>query len=139
MHILLLVAHGSRRAASNEEVRELAARLESISWDRFDKVIPAFLELAEPEIPEGIDACVAAGATEVTVLPYFLSAGRHVAHDIPEELEKAQMKHPNLPIRVANYIGQNAEMPMLLLQAALGDTTELQPTAASSEVSKDAA
>jgi sirohydrochlorin ferrochelatase len=139
MHILLLVAHGSRRAASNEEVRELAARLESISWDRFDKVIPAFLELAEPEIPEGIDACVEAGATEVTVLPYFLSAGRHVAHDIPEELEKAQAKHPNLPIRVASYIGQNAEMPMLLLQAALGDTTELKTAGDATEASKDAA
>jgi sirohydrochlorin ferrochelatase len=139
MHILLLVAHGSRRAASNEEVRELAARLESISWDRFDKVIPAFLELAEPEIPEGIDACVAAGATQVTVLPYFLSAGRHVAHDIPEELEKAQANHPQLPIRVANYIGQNQEMPMLLLQAALGDTTELKTSNAADAVSKDAA
>jgi len=139
MHILLLVAHGSRRAASNEEVRELAARLESIAWDRFDKVIPAFLELAEPEIPEGIDACVAAGATQVTVLPYLLSAGRHVAHDIPEELGKAQVKHPNLPIRVASYIGQNAEMPMLLLQAALGDTTELKTAGDSTEASKDAA
>jgi sirohydrochlorin ferrochelatase len=139
MHILLLVAHGSRRAASNEEVRELATRLESIAWDRFDKVIPAFLELAEPEIPEGIDACVAAGATRITVLPYFLSAGRHVAHDIPEELEKARTKHPDLPIHVANYIGQNTDMPMLLLQAALGETTELKTTKSSAEVSKDAA
>ncbi len=28
MHALLLIAHGSRREASNQEVRELAAELE---------------------------------------------------------------------------------------------------------------
>ena len=52
MHALLLIAHGSRREASNQEVRELAARLERIAGDRFGRVIPAFLELAEPDIPD---------------------------------------------------------------------------------------
>jgi len=33
MHALLLIAHGSRREASNQEVRELAARLEqAATW-----------------------------------------------------------------------------------------------------------
>ncbi len=122
MHALLLIAHGSRRAASNDEVRKLATRLESVSKEHFDRVIPAFLELADPDIPAGVDACVTAGATEITVLPYFLSAGRHVAQDIPEELEKAQAKHPKLPIHIANHIGQHEDMPMLLLQAALNGT-----------------
>lgn len=35
MHATLLIAHGSRREASNEEVRELAAKLGQISADRF--------------------------------------------------------------------------------------------------------
>ena len=47
-----------------------------------------FLELAEPSIPDGIQRCIDAGATEVVVVPYFLSAGRHVSEDIPAEVEK---------------------------------------------------
>ncbi len=91
MHALLLIAHGSRREASNQEVRELAARLEQIAGDRFDGMMPAFLELAEPDIPTGVGLCVESGATTVTAVPYFLSAGRHVSSDIHAELEKARV------------------------------------------------
>lgn len=41
---LLLVAHGSRRAESNDEIRALAARLRSIATEQFNSVTCAFLE-----------------------------------------------------------------------------------------------
>jgi sirohydrochlorin ferrochelatase len=119
MHALLLIAHGSRREASNQEVRELAARLERIAGDRFDRVIPAFLELAEPDIPTGVDLCVASGATTVTAVPYFLSAGRHVVSDIPAELGKALRKHPAVTIHQSDYLGKHESVPELLLALAL--------------------
>ena len=119
MHALLLIAHGSRREASNQEVRELAARLEQIASDRFDHVIPAFLELAEPDIPTGVDRCVEHGATTVTAVPYFLSAGRHVAEDIPAELEKAKHRHEAVRICQSDYLGKHASVPDLLLALAL--------------------
>lgn len=118
MHALLLIAHGSRRAASNDEVRELAARLQELAWERFERVIPAFLELAEPDIPTGVDLCRKAGATSITALPYFLSAGRHVARDIPEELGKAALEHPDLRIHLTDHLGRHEAMPSLILQAA---------------------
>ena len=120
MHILLLIAHGSRREASNEEVREVAKKLEAISNNRFDQVIPAFLELAEPSILAGVDLCCQAGASNVTVVPYFLSAGRHVAEDIPADLEKAAEQHPELGIHLRQHIGGHEEMPALLLKSSLG-------------------
>ena len=83
MKSLILVAHGSRRAASNDEIRELTERLARQADGAFGRVSCAFLELAEPSIPDGIEQAVRAGAREVIVLPYFLSAGRHVAEDIP--------------------------------------------------------
>ena len=119
MHALLLIAHGSRREASNQEVRELAVRLEHIACDRFDCVIPAFLELAEPDIPTGIDRCVQSGATTVTAVPYFLSAGRHVAEDIPAELEKARHQHQALKVHLSDYLGKDPSVPDLLLALAL--------------------
>ena len=119
MHALLLIAHGSRREASNQEVRELAARLEQIAGDHFDRVIPAFLELAEPDITSGVDLCVESGATTVTAVPYFLSAGRHVASDIPAELEKARLKHRAATLRLSDYLGKHPSLPDLLLALAL--------------------
>ena len=119
MHALLLIAHGSRREASNTEVRELATRLEQISGNRFDFVIPAFLELAEPDIPTGVSLCAQAGATDVTAIPYFLSAGRHVASDITAELEKAEHMHETVTIYHSNYLGKHESIAELLLTIAL--------------------
>ena len=119
MHALLLIAHGSRREASNQEVRELVARLELTVGDRFDCVIPAFFELAEPDIPTGVDPCVESGATTVTAAPYFLSAGRHVAIDIPAELDKAARKHEAIKLLQSDYLGKHKTIPELLLALAL--------------------
>jgi sirohydrochlorin ferrochelatase len=121
MKMLLLIAHGSRREASNQEVREIARRLEAVSAGSCAAVMPAFLELAEPSIQDGVRLCSEAGATEVTVIPYFLSAGRHVAEDIPRELEEASRQHPQLHIQLREHIGAHREMPQLLLKSALGE------------------
>ncbi len=118
MKSLLLVAHGSRRAASNDEVRELTRRVAARAAARYEHVACAFLELAEPSIPDGIQACIDAGADEVVVVPYFLSAGRHVAEDIPGEVRVKQVQHPGLRIHIAPYLGMNEAIPELLLQAA---------------------
>lgn len=118
MKSLLLVAHGSRRAASNDEIRELTRRLAERAGEAYDLVDCAFLELVEPSIGDGIQRCVDRGATEVVVVPYFLSAGRHVAEDIPAEVEVKQRQHPDVRIRIAPYLGQNERMAELLLSAA---------------------
>ncbi|MEW8014080.1 MAG: cobalamin biosynthesis protein CbiX [Candidatus Sedimenticola endophacoides] len=118
---LLLVAHGSRRDASNDEVREVARRLRALAGGRFSRVEAAFLELAEPPIPEGIAACCAAGARRVLVLPYFLSAGRHVVTDIPREVEQGRQRCPGVEVRLCGYLGGSDELPRLLLDLVRGD------------------
>ena len=114
MKSLLIVAHGSRREESNNEVRDLVKKLESMDHD-FHEVKPAFLELAEPLIPDGIRAAIANGATKVVVLPYFLSAGRHVVEDIPADVEIVKAEHPDIEISIAPYLGGAAEIPQILL------------------------
>lgn len=118
MRALLLIAHGSRREASNDEVRELAAKMAQHAGSDFETVVPAFLELAEPSIPGGAGLCVAAGATEIIAVPYFLSAGRHVAEDIPAELEQARRSHPEVTIRQSDYLGKHADVLAILLALA---------------------
>lgn len=115
MHSLLIVAHGSRRDSSNDEVRALTECLRQRAGARFARVSCAFLELAEPSIPDGIDALVEAGTRRVTVLPYFLSAGRHVATDIPEAVERKRRQYPSVHIELASYVGASEGMIDLLL------------------------
>ena len=44
---------------------------------------------AEPPIQSGVRLCSATGATDVTVIVFFLSAYQHVTEGIPREIEKA--------------------------------------------------
>lgn len=118
MKALLLVAHGSRRPESNDEVRRIADELGKLAGDDYAYVSSAFLELADPSIPDGIQQCIDHGADEVEVLPYFLSAGRHVSQDIPNEVAIKQQQYPELSIRILSYLGAAVAIPGLLLQLA---------------------
>ena len=117
---LLLVAHGSRRAESNDEVRQLVHQLEASAGEKFDLVASAFLELADPSIPDGLRAMIRAGVGEVTVLPYFLSAGRHVVTDIPGEVNIVRAESPEIEITLAPYLGASPEVVDILLGLASG-------------------
>ncbi len=116
MKSLLLIAHGSRREASNEEIRQLTGKLQRHPSNDADDTSCAFLELAEPSIPDGIQQCIDRGARTVVVYPYFLSQGRHVAEDIPQEVAQKKLQHPDVEIIIANYFGSSDQVVELLAQ-----------------------
>lgn len=118
MKSLLLVAHGSRRAESNTEIAQLAERLAARAGSEFGLIQHAFLELAEPLIPDGIELCIAQGATSVQVVPYFLARGTHVADDIPEQVAIKQKEYPDMDIRITDYLGTSDELVDVLLKLA---------------------
>jgi len=114
MKALLLVAHGSRRQASNEEVVALSGVIAREMKAEYPIVAAGFLELAEPSIADALDYCVKQGATDICVLPYFLSAGRHVHEDIPGEVDKARSMHGNIPMTILTHIGGSPQMKHLI-------------------------
>lgn len=118
MKALLLVAHGSRRKQSNDEVVKLAAQLRCNCSDQYQIVHAGFLELAETLIPEGIQKCVDDGATTIVVLPYFLNSGRHVIDDIPNIVNAAQLVYPDVKIKIAAHLGASEMMMELLTNSA---------------------
>jgi sirohydrochlorin ferrochelatase len=115
---LLLVAHGSRRQQSNNEVTELAEKLGESCRDDYKIVHSGFLELASPSIPEGIQNCINDGATRVTILPYFLNSGRHVIEDVPDIVVAAKSRHPEVEIIIAPHLGASPLMVELLIDSA---------------------
>ena len=118
MKALLLVAHGSRRAKSNEEVVEMSKKLKKHCEGVFEIVNPAFLELAEVLIPDGIKQCVNDGATSIIVLPYFLNSGRHVVEDIPEIVNAEKESYPDVSIKISSHLGASEMMMDVLISTA---------------------
>lgn len=117
MKHLLLVAHGSRMQASNDEVRELVQRLR-LHPLTFTNISCAFLELAEPDIVTGLREQIAGGAREIVVMPYFLSAGRHVSTDIPAEVNRIRAEAPEVLISIAPYLGAAGQIVEVIMQQA---------------------
>lgn len=118
MPSLLIIAHGSRRAASNDEVRALAEIVRAEAGAAYDHIETAFLELAEPSIPDGLATLAAKGATEIVAFPYFLAAGTHVAQDIPEEIAGFTAEHPAVTVRLAPHLGASPTLPAAILGVA---------------------
>jgi sirohydrochlorin ferrochelatase len=114
MKPLVIVAHGSRREASNEEVRQFSEQVYVSLKDEYPLMNTGYLELAEPLIPESIIDCIKKGATSVKVLPYFLSAGRHVQEDVPREVEKVQASYPDVAIEILSYVGGLQSLPKVV-------------------------
>ena len=117
---ILLVDHGSRVASANAGLDEVAEQLRGRLPDRIVRV--AHLEIAPPGIGEGIDACVAAGATEIVVHPYFLSPGRHTSHDIPIQVEEAAARHPGVRVRLTAALGPHPKLIDVIIER-VGDSS----------------
>ena len=124
MKALLLIAHGSRRKQSNEEVVAIAGTLKQKCSDYFPVIQAAFLELAEPTIPDGIRQCVDQGATSIIVLPYFLNSGQHVAVDIPEIVTGCKSSYPGVDIIIAPHLGNSDTMTDLLIEIAIAASSD---------------
>jgi len=118
MKALLLIAHGSRRKQSNDEVIVLAERLKRNGAEHYDIIHAGFLELAETLIPDGIKKCVDDGATSIVVLPYFLNSGRHVVEDIPTIVNNTKPNYPEIDIKIAPHLGASHLMMELLITTA---------------------
>lgn len=115
---LLIVAHGSRRQASNEEIEQLSQRV-AMEQTQFASVSCGFLELAEPSIPDALLKLIHAGARQIVVMPYFLSAGRHVSEDIPSLIAPVSALHPSVDIILADYLGASDGIRDILLSQAI--------------------
>ena len=100
---VLLIAHGSRRQEANDELVRLAQLVRERGVH--DAVEIAYLEIAEPTIPRGIQKCVERGARRVLLLPYFLSAGEHVAGDLERFRAEAAREFPHVEFELCAPLG----------------------------------
>lgn len=110
---LLVVDHGSRRAEANAQLLDIAARIA-----RLRPGVPlatAHLDVCPPTIADGVAALLAQGCDDLRVLPYFLSAGRHLSQDIPDAVRAALAARPEVRWTVGGALGPDDALAALLL------------------------
>lgn len=115
---LILVDHGSVVREANDMLAEVANMIKQNSRE-FDIVLYAHMELAGPTISQAFEACVAEGAKEIIVHPYFLSPGRHSMQDIPNIVKDAAKKYPHVSYRITEPLGIHLKMVEVILERAM--------------------
>jgi Uncharacterized conserved protein len=113
---ILIVGHGSK---SSDAVREFEQMVAYTSSQTEEFVVKgAHMELAEPNIPETVEALVAGGVTDIRVLPYFLYTGNHIKQDIPEILAEVKQNYPNVKFSFGKALGFDPRIADILLAKA---------------------
>lgn len=104
MKAVLFVGHGSQDLEGNEEVRRFINEMK-ITMDSSLLIETCFLEFAQPTVPEGLETCVAKGASEVFVIPIMLLQAGHSKIHIPACIDEAKEKHPDVRFTYGRPIG----------------------------------
>ncbi len=110
---ILLVGHGSRNPAGNEEILQFTAawRKRNPGW----RIEVCFIEHADVLLDEGLSRA-AANSSRVVVVPLIINAAGHVKMEIPEAVEAARARHPQVEFACSAHLGMGAEINAILKQ-----------------------
>ena len=112
----VIFAHGSSVESANEAVRVVAAQ--AAAAGNLDPCEAAFLEGGRPGLSDAVAAVAARGASEVVVIPYFLTLGLHLQRDLPELVRAVQRKVPGVAIRVTAPLDGHPALSAILVERA---------------------
>jgi sirohydrochlorin ferrochelatase len=111
---IVVFGHGSSVASANDAVRRVADSAAAAGgWAIWET---AFLEV-DPLLGAAVEKLVAAGCTEVLVLPYFLTLGIHLRRDLPAIATELEAKH-GIRIRITPPLDGHAALAGILAERA---------------------
>lgn len=117
MQGVLLFAHGSRDPLWRTPIEAVAAAIRQRQPDV--RVLCAYLELCEPDLPLAAAQLLAQGVSELRILPMFLGMGKHAREDLPQLVAGLRLAHPDVPIAVLPAVGEQPRLTHLLADLAL--------------------
>ncbi|MEO2207664.1 sirohydrochlorin chelatase [Paenibacillus pabuli] len=144
MNAILLVGHGSRDPEGNRELMEFARAVAEKAPEN-TVVETCFLELTRPSIAEGVTACVNQGATRIVLVPIILFAAGHAKIDIPNAIDRAKIRYPQVEFVYGRPIGVHEKVvqimqtrlqearPVLVAATQGGAAVAAQPAAVTDE------
>ncbi|MCX6604065.1 MAG: CbiX/SirB N-terminal domain-containing protein [Acidobacteria bacterium] len=114
---IILFGHGSRVPEANQSVMAVTEAMRERGG--YPLTGTAFLELAEPDLPQAVAALVAQGAHRILVIPYFLTLGIHLRRDLPRIVEDLESIHPGVTIQVTEPLdGHPALLDIVMARTA---------------------
>jgi sirohydrochlorin cobaltochelatase len=109
---VLLVGRGSSDPDANSDLFKVARLFHEGRPHPLVEV--AFVSLAPPSVPEGLERCRRLGARRVVVVPYFLFTG--VLERRIREQSAAYARDTGLDVRVSGYLGPEDAVAQLVLE-----------------------
>jgi sirohydrochlorin ferrochelatase len=100
---IILLGHGSRVPEAGKHMEKVAEGLERKYG--YSMVEVCYMSRLGPHFPEVFEKCVAAGAMDVMVIPYFLHDGLHLVLDIPEMMQESAAQHPDIRLVLGKNLG----------------------------------
>lgn len=101
---MVLLSHGSLLCGAGRTLEEHAGRLRQT--ENYAAIEVGYLNFSEPTFEEAIERCLLVGVRRIVVVPYFLVEGKFVTEVVPQRLEEARVRFPNVefvPARSLSY------------------------------------
>lgn len=111
-HRLILYAHGSEDPRWRQPFERLTADLQQQIGS--DEIRLAYMEFAPPTLADVAAEAVRDGARKLSVLPLFMAAGAHLAHDLPEQVAAVRAQFGELEVNVLPPVGEDKRLQALL-------------------------
>ncbi|GAA0433324.1 sirohydrochlorin chelatase [Virgibacillus salarius] len=114
MQAVLYVSHGSRYA---DATAEAISFLETVK-EQVDIPLQeiCFLELATPDMKQGIANLVTQGATRIAIVPVLLLQAGHYYHDIPQVIEQQKALYPAISFTYGQPLGVQDRLTQILAE-----------------------
>jgi len=114
---IILFGHGSRDPLWRLPMEAVASRLRTLQPEV--PVRCAFLELEAPDLGTAAGELVVGGATDLTIVPMFLGAGRHARDDLPELVRRMQQARPDIRFALQRPVGEDPRLLDLIAKIAM--------------------
>ncbi|MBF0526248.1 MAG: CbiX/SirB N-terminal domain-containing protein [Deltaproteobacteria bacterium] len=100
---IILLGHGSRVPEAGKHMEQVAIGLRTKYVHELVEI--CYMSRLGPHFPDALKKCVALGATDVLVIPYFLHEGLHMKLDIPEMMQDEAEKYPTVKLVLGRHLG----------------------------------
>lgn len=100
---VILLGHGSRVPEAGKHMEKVAEGLKRKYG--YHMVEVCYMSRLGPHFPEIFEKCVAQGAADVMVIPYFLHDGLHLVLDIPEMMQELAAQYPHVKLILGKNLG----------------------------------
>jgi len=109
---VILLRMGDRNVMARQRFRQTAARLQARA--PATPVVAAYLVEApagnDPTLGRAAEQLVAAGATEIAVVPYDVEWGYPEGYDVPDLLNDLAKEYPSVAFRLASTLGLGTDV-----------------------------